>query len=680
MRTTLILIFLLLVTVRMQAQLDSPALICDSVNQDGSVTLIWEQVPDPGGIFTGYSVFYRPDPASSFTQVGLVTDIAQVTYRHAGANANDRSRFYYVQAESTMGPSGTSDTIETIFLYYETDDDENISLFWNALHDPPLPTPNVRYLVYREYPPGNLELLTNTQNLTYDHHFWFCNKEQSVVNFQIITQDFSTGCQSTSNIYGGVLSNLSQPDMPSMDSVSVNPGGGVSIGWQPGTASDIAGYVIYRVTAINDSIAFVPGMDSTFFIDVNADPCSGSYSYSIASIDSCGNKSPGTFSSPHSTIYLDEIQYDPCFLANTLNWTAYDNFTPPLAGYEIFVSIDGGAYSLLDTVDFWINTYEHQGLLANTNYSYFIRAFSNGHAKTSTSCTHERRTFNSPVPEYLYLRYSSVEGENSVDLSFYADTAAHLRLFEIYRSDGPAAAFTLVGTLDPALTDVYYFTDDLSGFPQQSYYYVFSAIDSCGNAHTSGNLGRTIFLQVASTESLTNVLSWNAYELWDAGVGSYSIFRRTGNGGAAQEVGSTSPGELTFTDDISGLTGTGGVISYYVEAYEARINQYGFSDTARSNEVMADVIEKVFLPNAFVPKGVNSTFKPVGNFISEENYLFTIYNRWGQQLFETTNPSEAWDGQYKGKYVPQDVYVYILRFTTATGDVVLKKGNVTVIF
>ena len=92
------------------------------------------------------------------------------------------------------------------------------------------------------------------------------------------------------------------------------------------------------------------------------------------------------------------------------------------------------------------------------------------------------------------------------------------------------------------------------------------------------------------------------------------------------------------------------------------------------------MIEKVFVPNAFAPKGSNTTFKPVGNFISENNYLFTVYNRWGQQLFETTNPSEAWDGQYKGQYVPQDVYVYILRFTTSTGDVLMKKGTVMVIF
>jgi gliding motility-associated-like protein len=667
-------------TGMLQAQLAAPFLMCDSVHPDGSVTLTWEQVPDPGGIFLNYSVYYSPDPATSFALIAQLTDISQLTYKHLAANADDRSRFYYVQAGSSAGPSEPSDTLETIFLFFETDDNENITLSWNALHDPPLPSPNVRYLVYREYPSGNWELLTNTPSLTYDHHFWFCNHEHMVVNFQVITQDFTTGCQSTSNIYGGILSNLGQPDRPVMDSVSVNPSGGVSIGWQPATATDIEGYVIYRVTGTNDSIAFVPGIGASFFVDTGTDPCDGPVSYAIASVDSCGNKSPGTFSSPHQTIYFDEIQYDPCFLVNTLSWTSYINLDPPMKGYQVYLSEDGGAFTLLDSVDFWENTYTHQGLLANTNYTYYIQAYSEGHLKTSTSCPRSFRTFNSPIPEFLYLRYSSVEGESQVNLSFFADTSAHLELFKVYRSDGPSSAFTSIGTINPSATDIYYFTDDLSGLPQQSYYYVFAAIDSCGNEHTSINLGRTIFLQVESTESLTNILTWNDYEEWDAGVGGYRVYRRTGDVGPYLDICSTTPGELTYNDDISGLTGTGGMISYYVEAYEDGTDQYGFSDTARSNVVMADVIEKVFVPNAFAPKGTNGTFKPVGNFISETNYLFSIYNRWGQQLFETTNPSEAWDGQFNGQYVPQDVYVYIFRFTTSTGEIVMKKGTVMVLF
>jgi len=54
---------------------------------------------------------------------------------------------------------------------------------------------------------------------------------------------------------------------------------------------------------------------------------------------------------------------------------------------------------------------------------------------------------------------------------------------------------------------------------------------------------------------------------------------------------------------------------------------------------------KVYIPNAFTPNGdlKNDFWRP--EFYCEiENYQLQIYNRWGERIFETSNPSQGWTG------------------------------------
>lgn len=72
----------------------------------------------------------------------------------------------------------------------------------------------------------------------------------------------------------------------------------------------------------------------------------------------------------------------------------------------------------------------------------------------------------------------------------------------------------------------------------------------------------------------------------------------------------------------------------------------------------------IFLPNAFTPdeNGRNDKFHWVGN-MQMVKYEFRIFSRWGEKLFETTDPTLAWDGKYKGKYVPESVCIYLINCT-----------------
>lgn len=85
----------------------------------------------------------------------------------------------------------------------------------------------------------------------------------------------------------------------------------------------------------------------------------------------------------------------------------------------------------------------------------------------------------------------------------------------------------------------------------------------------------------------------------------------------------------------------------------------------------------VYLPTGFTPNGdgVNDMLYIRSNFITEV-YL-TIYDRWGEKLFETSDTKKGWDGMYKGRKLDQGVYGYYMTFKCNNGQESFKKGNIT---
>jgi gliding motility-associated-like protein len=65
-------------------------------------------------------------------------------------------------------------------------------------------------------------------------------------------------------------------------------------------------------------------------------------------------------------------------------------------------------------------------------------------------------------------------------------------------------------------------------------------------------------------------------------------------------------------------------------------------------------------PNSFTPNGdgLNDVFKAESQGCTFDRYQLRVYNRWGQQVFESIDIEHAWDGFYMGKALPDGVYVY----------------------
>jgi len=119
----------------------------------------------------------------------------------------------------------------------------------------------------------------------------------------------------------------------------------------------------------------------------------------------------------------------------------------------------------------------------------------------------------------------------------------------------------------------------------------------------------------------------------------------------------------------------------------------GCSDTAYS-VVPVRAIETGVLqvPNAFTPNpngpndGMfdprafdNQIFFPILSGVSSSNFTLSVFNRWGELLFETHDVNQGWDGYYRGNMCVQEVYVWKVRGEYANGERFTKVGDVTLI-
>lgn len=86
------------------------------------------------------------------------------------------------------------------------------------------------------------------------------------------------------------------------------------------------------------------------------------------------------------------------------------------------------------------------------------------------------------------------------------------------------------------------------------------------------------------------------------------------------------------------------------------------------------------LPTAFSPNGDgNNDIIYVKGWGIKELLIYQIYNRWGELIFESNNLEVGWDGTYKGQPQAMDTYIYVIKALGYNGQVIEKKGNITLL-
>ncbi len=93
--------------------------------------------------------------------------------------------------------------------------------------------------------------------------------------------------------------------------------------------------------------------------------------------------------------------------------------------------------------------------------------------------------------------------------------------------------------------------------------------------------------------------------------------------------------------------------------------------------------EIIYIPNSFTPDGNehNQYFLPViTSGVDLFNYKMTIYNRWGEIIWESLDPKVGWDGTYNNILCPDGSYTWVLEFKVIdTDEKKVYHGNLTII-
>ncbi|WKN32760.1 gliding motility-associated C-terminal domain-containing protein [Porifericola rhodea] len=144
--------------------------------------------------------------------------------------------------------------------------------------------------------------------------------------------------------------------------------------------------------------------------------------------------------------------------------------------------------------------------------------------------------------------------------------------------------------------------------------------------------------------------------------------------GFAPEIYWTTPkGDFVNTNNV--IADVGG--TYIVEM----INEFGCS-SIDSIEIVDDCRPRIVAPNAFRPDGVNNTFFVYPKYVSAEDFDIKIFNRWGELVFQSSDPNFRWDGTYNGKEAPLGTYPYVIQYkssTNETGELLEQRGGITIV-
>jgi gliding motility-associated-like protein len=133
-----------------------------------------------------------------------------------------------------------------------------------------------------------------------------------------------------------------------------------------------------------------------------------------------------------------------------------------------------------------------------------------------------------------------------------------------------------------------------------------------------------------------------------------------------------SSGNMGLSHTITGLPS--------FTTIKLKVRTKGDCNNAPSQEVVATTLaDKVFVPNTFTPNndGLNDVLKVY--VTGAKDVKLSVFNQWGEKVYESNSLSAGWDGTYKGKKQPSGIYIYVCRVVLDNGEVIEKKGSVNLV-
>lgn len=653
--------------VLLKAQLPPPSLRCLEVINNGDIRITWVPVSDPSGQFFSYELYSSVNKNGPYMLVGSVNSLPVNNFIHTGALGNLQSRYYYMITRYGAGgtsQSKSSDTLRSLFLTITNIGNGIAQISSTQLKNPPLPSTASTYTIFREYPVMVFTPIYTSQNYWYNDTVDICSV---IYNYQIRISD-QYGCISQSQITGDIFQDKTPPRIPEFDSVSVDENNQAMLGWKPATNPDATKYFVYvkdLTTGIVSKIDSVLVPNGPYYLFNSPLPSLQTTAFHVATRDSCKNISP--LNTYHQTMFLVHT-YDICSGKVVLQWNPYTKFkNGVVSSYEIYMSVNNGPYQMVDQVS--VNSWTSQVLQSNATHRFYVRAWNSGRTISSSSNRISFFAYTPPAPSFIYISSCSVQADSSIILSVFRDPSVMAKQADILRSED-GIYFQTIQTLDFSSSSQWIFHDKNFRNKKGPVYYKAVLKDSCNNPRVVSNLVRTIWLKVRDVENqiFMKKLEWTPYYGFDAGVGYYKVFRKSGS--ITENIGQTPSN--SFMDNIEDIAQNGSEIYYYVMAMEAFPNSHSLQDSAFSVIARAYAPDDFFIPNAFAPDGQNKIWRPVPLFIDQTQYTLRIFNRWGNIVFQTSDIHQGWNGDSN----PAGIYAYEIQYRTSTGEYKVKTGSV----
>lgn len=634
-----------------------------AVGDSGSVTLQWCWLAPPSG--SSLVLYYATRPAGPYVPVDTLA-VSDTVCVHRNANAATGARYYFFASGSWK-----YDTVVTLYMGMENIGGGVANLAWNR---PTLQMSNdvPTYILYRRGFGRDSVLVTG---YFYRDTVTVCGDTLEYVLVLDLPKSAGNPCiRYISPVCRDYFSDFTAPDTARLDSVSLRPESRCcEIGWQPSKSKDVFGYIVYiyedGIWKVMDTLH---GASNTFYADtLHAD---GSvHEYRIASLDTCRNASP--LGEIHHTMVLSAAP-NKCDSVVSLSWNAYAHMPGGAASFEVFARSGKDGFQCIGSGGKG-SSFRCEGLDVMRPYTFYVRVWNADRTISATSSMVDVDFHRKPGHGTAYIRSVSVTEDNELEImAFVNDTVdySHLILQRLSSHSGPVV---WADTLQKK-GDTYRWRQsglDVTAF----HYYRLQLTDECDFPFFATPEVSNLVLSLEEASVDENRLSWSSYDGFGRKPDSYRLFRSSVSQSAFSLLDELQPSTLRYSDPLAGLS---------AEEFLYRVSATGghaelpFQEECFSNTVSVSQQPTAYIPNSFIPESEiveNRVFKPVLQYVDEEGYLLTIFDRWGQVVFETNRPDEGWDGTIKGLPARMGVYVYQLTYRLNDKKSTTRRGMVNLI-
>lgn len=459
--------------------------------------------------------------------------------------------------------------------------------------------------------------------------------------------------------------------------------GRVQLNWVPAPSPEVTAYLVY-----NDRDGFttpdtVLGRLNTAYTDIDNNPDASAIRYKVRSLEFCedpaglqGAITPD--SADHRTILMQVSAPDRCTQTANVSWQPYKIGGAQVVNYEIQQSINRGTFTTAGSVAASTTNFLLQNIPFRDTVCVRIKAnLPNG----STSFSNER-CFSADViqkPVNDYIRNITVENGNII-IDYKRDTAAAPpKTIILQRSNDGIVFSPIINIPDEPDPSTYLFSDEGLDVNSQTFTYRVNLVDSCFSTHSS-DTATTLRIGIKKKSNNKADILWSGFEVQNINFQHFILEKITGTD--TVELGTFNRTQTSYLENslFDYSRDSLDEVCYRVTAFFTNNNDKAPRETlaSHSNIICVQPEPKAFIPQAFVPDGVNKTFKPFLLYAQTEGYEFKIFDRWYQLVFSTNDVNASWDGVFRDTKAPLDSYVYILKYKgknnqdyTQTGTVLL---------